>query len=113
MTKFLRVLIAIIGIAGVVAATNVGIINPLGDLLIVVSIAVMTIMYLRKAAKLGYVVASLVVMLAAILTSMIYQNVPSTLYKSGLIVLGMSALIIVGDFLMYWLGRARTSVKHS
>lgn len=113
MTKAFRILVAAIGTVGVVSATNVGMINPMGDLLIVVLIAALIVLYLRKVAELGYVLSVLVVILAAVLASVIYQNVPSTFYKSGLIVLGVSAFVMFGDLLMHWRSFARASAGRS
>lgn len=113
MTKFLRVIVAFIGFAGVIAATNVGIINPFSDLIILGLIASLVVFYLRKSANLGYVAAGLVVIFAAIFASMVYTNVPSTLYKSGSIVLGVSVLIMTGDLLQHWRGLARASAGRS
>lgn len=108
-----RVLVAIVSMAGAAVATNVGIINPFGDLLILVLTAALTVIYLQKTANLGYVFAALVVIAGNVFAAMIYRNVSSSFYKAGLIVVGISVVVMVVDLLKRWRHAASASGGHS
>jgi len=111
MTMLYRVLLAIVATGSVVAASTVGFIDPLADLMIMLSVTVLVIAYLRGVAKLPYLFAVPIMILTTLLSLLIYQSLSTTLYKFGLIMMGISILIMLGDILKFWQRRSRASTE--
>jgi len=97
MIKACRVLLAMIGIGSVVVATTVGVVDPLVDIVIVLCVVALIVVYLRSAAKLTYFYAGLTVISTTFLSTLIYQNISTTLYKFSPIILGITILIMASD----------------